>query len=353
VYNQIKKPVVKEETLWKKTVTELKAKMLADEYVEGAKFASLSDLSREYGISKITALRVVSELEKLGLVKRIPRRGTFIVGRPRNRAIKVALDFQKTWDANVLPIIWKYIAGVEAACRKVRYNMQMVSLGHVASNPNPDDRYILLAADPEKPAYLEFSNKHCPHVFLHSASRLTAHDCIRVNHRTGGRIMTQHMIDAGHTSIAYVGGRASSEWHGPRLRGYLEALEERGLPLDVRLVGEIGASVPEAQGARPEVERLLSLPNPPTAIVASDDLRALSIIACLEKKGLSVPGDLAVSGMDARVEALERALPLTTCDWQLEQQGEIAVDFLVYPPSSGKGPREIVVEPRLVPGKTA
>ena len=343
---------MKEETLWKKIVTELKARMLAEESIEGTRFPSLNDLSRDHGISKITALRVVSELEKLGLVKRIPRRGTFIVGRPQSRAINVALDFQQKWGANTLPIIWKYVAGIEAACRRVRYKMQMVSLDHVASNPNPDNRYILLATDPGRPAYLEFSNKHCPHVFLHSASRLTAHDCIRVNHKTGGKIMTQSMIDAGHKSIAYVGGKTSSDWHGPRLRGYLEALEENDLPLDIKLIGEIEASVPETVGAKPEVERLLSLPNPPTAIVVSDDLRALSIIACLEKRGLSVPGDVAVSGMDARVEALERDLPLTTCDWQLERQGEMAVDFLVYPPVSGKSPREIVIEPKLVPGKT-
>jgi len=105
---------VKQEPLWQQTVTKLKRGILASENCAGARFPSLTDLSREYGISKISALRAVSELEQAGLVKRIPRRGTFIIGRSRPRAIRVLLDFKQGWPANILPIIWEYMRGVEA-----------------------------------------------------------------------------------------------------------------------------------------------------------------------------------------------------------------------------------------------
>jgi DNA-binding LacI/PurR family transcriptional regulator len=343
---------MEQETLWQKTVLELKQGMLSADNLTGTRFPSLSELSRDYGVSKITALRVVSELEKSGLVKRIPRRGTFIVGRHTSRSIKVLLDFDRDWPANALPIIWKYIRGIEVACRKAQCNMQVVSLDHVATSPSPDDKYIVLAPDPESAAYIGFSNKNCPHVFLHSPFRLAIHDCVRADHTSGGRVMTQCMLDAGHKRIAYIGGSPSSKWHAPRIKGYLDALDQNNLPLDMKLVGEITSSVPKTEDAAQAVEYLLALPDPPTAIVASDDLRALAIIAYLARKGLSVPGDIAVSGMDARVEAVERDVPLATCDWQLEKQGEVAVDILLYPPASGGSPKEVVIQPKFVPGRT-
>lgn len=344
---------MEQETLWQQTVSELKEGLLSSDNRTGTRFPSLSELSRSYGVSKITALRVVTELEKSGLVRRIPRRGTFIVGQHRSDAIKVLLDFRQDWAANALPIIWKYIQGIEAGCRKAHCKMQVVSLEHVASNPNDHDQYILLATDPDSPAYMELSVKGCPHVFLHSPARLTMHDCIRADHRKGGALMAQNMIDAGHRRIAYLGGPATGDWHAPRIRGYLDALEAADLPLDMKLIGEITPSVPRPADALVEVNRLLSLAEPPTAIVASDDLRALAVIACLEGRGISVPEQMAVSGMDARIEAQQRDLPLTTCDWQLERQGEMAVDFLLFPSTSTGEPCEILIEPKLVNGRSA
>jgi len=343
---------VEDSTLWQKTVTDLKEGLLAAENPPGTRFPSLTELSRDYGVSKITALRVVAELEKSGLVKRIPRRGTFIVGRHQPQSVKVLLDFRQHWAANAFPLVWRYLRGIEAACRKSHCEMQMVSLEYISAKLNPQDRYILLATDPESTNYQCFIDSGCRHLFLHSSARLSEHDCIRADYHCGGTMMTNVMLDAGHTRIAYIGGPPTSHWHAPRIRGYLDALEAKGIPMDLKLIGEITSSFPRPEDAQEELGRLLAMAEPPTAIVTSDDLRALAVLTFLEGQGVRVPEDIALSGMDGRVEAIERKTPLTTCDWLFEKQGEMAVDQLLFPPASAESPNEVILEPRFVAGGT-
>ena len=75
------------------------------------------------------------------------------------------------------------------------------------------------------------------------------------------------------------------------------------------------------------VHDLLGLPLPPTAIFASSDVQALTILRVARKLGIQVPGQLAVIGFDD-IDAAEMA-DLTTIRQHLDESGRLAVEILM------------------------
>ncbi|MCC6802942.1 MAG: substrate-binding domain-containing protein, partial [Anaerolineae bacterium] len=76
-------------------------------------------------------------------------------------------------------------------------------------------------------------------------------------------------------------------------------------------------------------QALLDLEQPPTAIVASNDLMAFGAIQAAHERGLHVGADLSVTGFDDIDMAALVTPSLTTMRQPMAQMGEAAVDLLV------------------------
>lgn len=72
-------------------------------------------------------------------------------------------------------------------------------------------------------------------------------------------------------------------------------------------------------------EKLLDLPEPPTAVFAASDQMALGAIEALRRRGLRVPEDMSLVGFDDLPEVRWSAPPLTTVRQPLADMGKLAV----------------------------
>ena len=158
------------------------------------------------------------------------------------------------------------------------------------------------------------------HVKLPSASYITA------DHPDGGRQATRHLIDLGHTRIAYTDSYHLTQLNTERRAGYEAALEAAGLPLHEELLLPIGSG---AEAGNPVIEQLLKLDQPSTAILAIHDGAAISVLEAATKKGLRVPTDLAIAGFDNIHSTLVTDPPLTTVHQPLTQVGRLAAEALL------------------------
>src|SRR5580765_5883033 len=114
-------------------------------------------------------------------------------------------------------------------------------------------------------------------------------DFVAADNLTGGFEATQHLIDLGHKRIAFIGGSYEDRGGLKRLQGYLNALKTHGIDIDERLITgrkEAGLDVPvystEKMGYE-GMKRLLSLPNPPTAVFARNDFTAVGAILAIKE----------------------------------------------------------------------
>jgi LacI family transcriptional regulator len=141
-----------------------------------------------------------------------------------------------------------------------------------------------------------------------------------------GRMATQHLIDQGRTRIGHISGPLDWWVARERVRGWRDALQAASLPAPDTAQAE-GDWLPESGAAA--FERLLAAGPAPDAVFVANDRMALGVLLAAHDKGLRIPQDLAVVGVDSILESACFYPPLTTVRQDKSHHGEIAVAALV------------------------
>jgi LacI family transcriptional regulator len=128
-------------------------------------------------------------------------------------------------------------------------------------------------------------------------------------HTSGANQAMRHLLDLGHRRIAHIAGPRGWLATEDRRRGYHAALASAGILPDPALEVE---SIPEIAPGREAAERLLDLPEPPTAIFAFNDNIAIGAVQAARGRRFDVPGDLSIVGFDDIQLAGHVQPPLTT-----------------------------------------
>jgi len=154
-------------------------------------------------------------------------------------------------------------------------------------------------------------------------------DHVTMQNVAAARAATQYLIDLGRTRIAAVGlhpGEVIGS-AGLRFRGYTEALEAAGLPVEQALLAPAGPWH-RRQGAE-AAQTLLASGTAFDAVFAFNDTLALGAVHTLQQAGLRVPEDVAVIGFDDLDDGQYGSPTLTTVDAGRREIAELAVDALV------------------------
>ncbi|GIV10572.1 MAG: LacI family transcriptional regulator [Fimbriimonadales bacterium] len=106
---------------------------------------------------------------------------------------------------------------------------------------------------------------------------------------------TDYLIRTGRTRVAYIGGPAGLTVTRDRLQGYKSALEAHGLAYDARLVAFADFNPRSASSAMTDLLGRSALPD---AVLAMDDLIALSAMREAKRQGRRIPDDIAFIGFN-------------------------------------------------------
>ncbi len=151
-------------------------------------------------------------------------------------------------------------------------------------------------------------------------------DYVVVSNVAANRRLVGHLCQLGHRRIAMLTGIMGLSTSRERLSGYRRALIDAGLPIDPALIAS-GGSRPESAAAA--THALMDLPDPPTAIVAGNNLKALGALRALGERGLRVPEDVALVSFDDFAWADLFQPRLTTVAQPCRAIGERAVELLL------------------------
>ncbi len=159
------------------------------------------------------------------------------------------------------------------------------------------------------------NNQH-PGEFVHS---------VMIANLEASRQAVQHLIALGHRRIGYLGDRFGYQSDTERFAGYREALDCAGLPFQPELVAH-GDGRPE--GGWAAMQKLLALPERPTAVFCYNDMSALGALRAVREAGLRVPQDISLVGFDDLFVAQFTDPPLTTVRQPKAQMGRLAMETL-------------------------
>src|SRR5690606_28324311 len=147
--------------------------------------------------------------------------------------------------------------------------------------------------------------------------------CVSSNNHRGGLQAMHHLLELGHTQIAFLSTPHLDLWTiAERHRAYEDAMRSAGLePLEPIIIGSreefkvYAEHLSYLAAYRDEIETvadLLAAPNRPTAIFAMNDLMAFIIARAAALAGVRVLDELSIVGFDNLALADHIEPPLTT-----------------------------------------
>jgi len=171
---------------------------------------------------------------------------------------------------------------------------------------------------------------------------------ILLDYSTGIRAAVDHLVDLGHSKIAFLAGPHKLHSAVTRENDFRAAMQAVDLPIDNRCVIECDHTL---KGGVAGFARLQALQSRPTAIVCSNDMTAIGVLRAAYMDGLRVPQDLSVIGLDD-IDFAEFTLPpLTTIRLSRADLAHAAFEALrqhAESPLDPKIEREFLVSTSLI-----
>jgi DNA-binding LacI/PurR family transcriptional regulator len=144
---------------------------------------------------------------------------------------------------------------------------------------------------------------------------------------SGAHALTRYLLEMGHKRIGFIRGPSKYWTLGERQAGYMLAMQHASLGPDTELIpSRVSSGEEKGYG---EMQILLALPDPPTAVFAVSDKTAIGAYRAALDRGLNIPGDISIVGFDDTELAQVLNPPLTTMQIPGEIMGRVAFERLV------------------------
>jgi DNA-binding LacI/PurR family transcriptional regulator len=149
--------------------------------------------------------------------------------------------------------------------------------------------------------------------------------CIAIDNVGGAEAAVNYLISLGHKKIAHISGDLVTQAAAQRYEGYKRALKKNNIALGEECLFKTDYSRGQARQA---AERLVKMPNPPTAVFVASDSMALEVMTVVRESGKEIPRDLSIVGFDDNPSGLYGPVALTTVRQPLIKMAEESVKEL-------------------------
>jgi LacI family transcriptional regulator len=189
------------------------------------------------------------------------------------------------------------------------------------------DGVAILTFGMEESLIEDLRYRKVPLVFVDVGPRAPGVSNIRINYQHGIRQAVQHLAALRHARIAFVMGPPHLKSAQARRTAFEESMKEIGLqvPPDFIVVGDH-----TMEGGMRALTELVALPDPPTAVMCSNDMTAIGVLREAYEYGIETPRDLSVVGFDDIRLAQFIIPPLTTVQMSQVELAKLAFKALIH-----------------------
>lgn len=171
------------------------------------------------------------------------------------------------------------------------------------------------------------SNSKIPVVLIGGASKNINYDIISIDNYQGMYDLTKYVIKkCGYSKLAHLSGPHDNDDALIRIEAFKDACKEFKLPSQNYIIVE--GDFTRGSGALLGME-IMSLKNAPEIIISANDMMALGCYDAAQKKGISIPDDIAITGFDDIFLSQYLSPSLTTVKVQIEKEGRQAAELLM------------------------
>ncbi|MCD8158800.1 MAG: GntR family transcriptional regulator [Clostridiales bacterium] len=305
----------------------------------GAKLPSENELAKKFNMSRQTVRHAIDILEFNKVVVRVKGSGTYLnkQGRVKREKSNKNIAVVSTYiDNYVFPPI---LGGIERILSDRGYTIQIAFtenrafkerevLQGLAENENIDGLII----EPAKSTlpninidlYDKLEEKHIPVLLFNCSQAELKFPCVALDDRLIGYKCVKYLINAGHRKICGIFKSDDSQGH-LRYEGFIKGLKENGID-EEDIIWVDTDSIEKMEYIEDYIYNGL---KGKTGLVCYNDQIAYKIAALCQRKGINIPEDLSVIGVDHLEQIAETDLKITSFPHPLEALGVKAAENML------------------------
>jgi LacI family transcriptional regulator len=196
------------------------------------------------------------------------------------------------------------------------------------------DGFLVATARWDDPLLEELADQAVPAVLVNRNTGSHRIPYVGGDERAGVAMAVQHLVELGHTRMAYLAGPHDTSTGRERASAFRQTVRTLGVPASHTVVRQCTA-YSEAAGAL-ATEKLLAGAAEVTAILCGNDLIALGALSVLAARGMVVPDDMSVIGFNDMGLVDRLTPPLTTVRLPLHRIGELGARILLEQLEAGE-----------------
>jgi len=150
---------------------------------------------------------------------------------------------------------------------------------------------------------------------------------VSVDNESGSRHLAEHLVEAGAADAVFVGGVAATSTDQLRYRGAAQAFGANGIACPY-----VAAGAFTYEAGYQAAGRLLARDTLPAAVMVAADELAFGVMDGLRGGGVSIPGEVMISGFDGLPQAGWAGYDLTTLVQDTGLLVQRAIEAMLQPP---------------------
>lgn len=281
---------------------------------------SINDVARMAGVSITTVSRVINKSPS-------------VKGKNRSRVQEVIKQLKyepsvlaqrlATGKSNVVALLipryegifysfyaLELIRGVGTLCEALKLDLLLhLTEANVSLNLKGVGGIVFADIIGNKPQLQEALSKGIPSVVINNFVTDLEVSSVSVDNTRGAEEAVDYLFSLGHRKIAHITGDQVTQASAQRLEGYKKSIKKNKLEVKDDYIFRTDYSRGQARQA---AERLIKMPDSPTAVFVASDSMALEVMTVARELGKDIPRDLSIVGFDDNPSGLYGPVALTT-----------------------------------------
>lgn len=307
---------------------------------------TIKDVAREAGVSIATVSKVIHHKPS---ISETTRQHVFqVMERLNYHPNAQASNFARQCSDNIIflavtethsafhnPHMFEILCGAQKKIWEKKYNFSFVGA------PDKDSAYreakeiigrkaadglLIHGSATSRPLVSLLSHSGFPHMIIGRPPFSNSACWIDINNHVSGEMAAKYLTGCGYSNIAFIGESADAEISRHRLRGFVSAMQMKGITVPDTLI-KYGTYSKESGFEL--MKELLCGSCRPDAVICENNQIAVGAVDAVRKSGMSIPGDIGVITFDDYPLSQLIDPPLTVVDIDVNEMGRHAASLLL------------------------